>query len=70
MAIYDTRKIKIEQNLSSNLQSVFFNLVKSRILIDFRYYKAMGDLMLFETIWCYKKALCEVIDEDLEFAIV
>ncbi len=70
MAIYDTRKIKIEQNLSSNLQIVFFNLVKSRILIDFRYYKAMGDLMRFETIWCYKRALCEVIDEDLEFAIV
>ncbi len=55
MAIYDTRKIKIELNLSSNFQIVFFKLVKSRILIDFRYYKAMGDLMHFETIRCYKE---------------
>lgn len=45
MAIYDTRKIKIEQDLGSNLQTVFFNLMKSRILIDFRYYKAMGERM-------------------------
>lgn len=69
-AIYDTRKIRIERNSSVNLQIVFLNLVKSRILIDFRYYKAMGDLMSFELIWCYKGVLCEIINESLQFAYV
>ncbi len=35
---------KIEQNMGYSLLAVFFNSVKSRILIDFRYFKAMNDL--------------------------
>nr|BAC82609.1 pol-like protein [Danio rerio] len=69
MAIYDTRKIQIEQNSSGCLKTFFFNLVKSRILIDFQYYKTMGDLMCFEKIWCYKGVLCQICDENLEFMV-
>jgi len=67
-AIYDARKIRIERNSSVNLQNVFLNQVKSRILFNFRFYMAMGDLMSFELIWCYKGALCEIINESLQFA--
>jgi len=35
MAIYTTRKEKIEQNVSSSLVAIFVKLVKSRILIDY-----------------------------------
>lgn len=68
MAIYDTRKKKIEQDTNCVLDIVFFNLIKSRILVDFHYYKAMNDLVSFEMIWCVKGALCEVLDETLCFA--
>lgn len=43
--------------------------MKSRIFIDFQYNKAMGDLMHFEILRCYKRALCEISDENLEFTI-
>lgn len=68
MAIYNTRKHKIEWTKSYNLEAVFFNSVKSRILIDFWYYNAMNDLVSFYLIWCYKGALCEIIDDNLHFA--
>ncbi len=65
MAIYGTRKRKIEQNMSYSLLAVFFNSVKSIILIDFRYFKAMNDLLSFES---YGGALCEVFENNLVFA--
>ncbi len=67
MAIYGTRKRKIEQNMGYGLLAVFFNSVKSRILIDFRYFKAINDLS-FDLIWCYGGALCEVFEKNLVFA--
>ena len=68
MAVYGTRKNKIERNMSYNLLAAFFNSVKSRILIDFRYFKAMEDLLSFDLIWCYGGALCEVVENNLVFA--
>lgn len=44
MAIYVTRKSRIEENVSCALEEVFFNMVKPRIVIVFQYYKAMEDL--------------------------
>jgi len=46
MAIYLSRKKKIEQDV-----------VQSRILIDFYYYKCIGDLFSFENIWSCNDAL-------------
>jgi len=57
MAIYTTRKEKIEQNVSSSLVAIFVKLVKSRILIDYHYY---------EVKWCLK-VLCEIVEEELLF---
>lgn len=54
MAVYGTRKCKIERNMSKNLLPFFFfNSVKSRILIDSRYFKAIDYLLSFELIRCY-----------------
>ncbi len=47
MAIYVTRKEKVDMNINKSLVAVFSKLVKSRILIDFLYYKSIHDLLMF-----------------------
>ncbi len=44
MAIYTTRKEKNEHGDCNDLKAVFTNSVKSRILIDFNYYKVMNEV--------------------------
>ncbi len=56
MAIYITRKEKNEHGVCNDLKAVFTNSVKSRILIDFKYYTFMNDCAKFELIWCLKGA--------------
>lgn len=68
LAVYMSRKKKVEQNLRQNIVAMFSNMVKARILIDFAYYKLMDDLITFEGIWCYNQALCSVFEGDLVFA--
>ncbi len=67
MAIYVTRKEKIDMNINKSLVAVFFKLVKARILIDLFYYKSIHDLLMFETIWCLNGILCEVVEEEMCF---
>ncbi len=67
LAIYVSRKKKVEHNLEQNLVTLFLNMVQTRILIDFKYYKHMDDLVSFEEIWCYNEALCSVVEGDLVF---
>lgn len=67
MAIYMSRKDKIEQNQEFNLVSMFGAMVKSRILIDFRFYKVTSCLAMFEDVWCYGGALCSVVNDNLYF---
>jgi len=69
MAIYLSRRKKIEQDVVQNIVVLFFNLVQSGILIDFYYYKCIGDLFSFENIWSCNDALCAVFEEDLIFTI-
>ncbi len=67
LAIYISRKKKVEQNLEQNVVTLFLNMVQARILIDFKYYKHMDDLDSFEEVWCYNEALCSVFEGDLVF---
>ncbi len=50
LAIYTSRKKKIEQNVNQNIVAVFSNLVKSRVMVDFLYYKSVDDFVIFECI--------------------
>lgn len=63
-----SRKDKIEQNQEFNLVSIFGAMVKSRLLIDFSFYKAISCIAMFEGIWCYERVLCSVVDNDIFFA--
>jgi len=66
LAIYSSRK-KIEQRPGHNVTVFFSTLVKSRVLIDFNFYKSMDDLISFELKWCSKGALCSIFEDELFF---
>ncbi len=63
LAIYIGRKTKVEQNVNQNIVVVFSNLVKSRVMVDFLYYKSIDDFVTFECIWCCNEALCSVFED-------
>lgn len=42
-------------------------LFKSRIPIDFNFYKNAGELIIFGEVWCCEELLCTVIDRELCF---
>jgi hypothetical protein len=69
MAIYISRKNRVEQKCSDDVNVCFLSLIKSRVFIDFRYYKTMRDLSTFELIWCGHGALCTVCEGDLFFSL-
>ncbi len=69
LAIYIGRKTKVEQNVNQNIVVVFSNLVKSRVMVDFLYYKSIDDFVTFECIWCCNEALCSVFEGELIFTL-
>ncbi|KAL2078927.1 hypothetical protein ACEWY4_024671 [Coilia grayii] len=68
MAVYISRKRKVEQGLNVDVLMVFFTLVRCRILIDFNFYKSMKTLDVFVDRWCYNNVLCTVENDKLQFA--
>lgn len=67
LAVYMTRKNKIEGREGQHVVIVFKNLVKARLMIDFKFYKMMNDLESFLQKWCFNEAICTVIEEMLIF---
>ncbi len=68
LAIYMSRKNMVER-LSGEDVILFLNLMKSRVLIDFCFYKSTKDLLTFEMKWCGNGALCSVVEDDLFFSL-
>ncbi len=58
LAVYMSRKNKIEMGSDQDINAMFLATVKSRILIDFHFYSSMDDLITFEMKWCENEALC------------
>lgn len=69
MAIYVSRKNRIEQKPCQSVSDVFLAFITSRVWIDLKLYKAMDDLTTFEMIWCNKGALCSISEGDLFFSL-
>jgi len=69
LAIYISRKNKIEQQPGQSINEVFLRLVRSRVLIDFNFYKTMQDLSTFKMVWCSYGALCVVSEDELVFCL-
>ncbi len=60
LAIYMSRKNKIEMGSDQDINAMFLATVKSRILIDFHFYSSMDDLITFEMKWCEMR-LCALL---------
>ena len=61
-------KIKLSKCLVMILEWIFLILVRSRIWIDFRFYKAMKDLEPFKEVCSYNSVLCVVGDDSLHIS--
>ena len=65
MAVYITRKRKVEQDIHIEPLPVSVNMIRSRLLIDFSFYKAASDLDSFNDLWCFQDVLCSVTSHEL-----
>ena len=65
MAVYITRKRKVEQDIHIEPVPVCINMIRSRLLVDFSFYKAAGDLDSFHDLWCFQDVLCSVTSREL-----
>ncbi len=63
LAVYISRKNKIEGGEGQHVLIVFKNLVKSRVMLDFKVYKMMNDLESFCINGVFKGAICSVVEE-------
>lgn len=70
MAVYVTRRKKVEESLNIDVVPVFIGMVKSRLLVDFSFYKAFHDLEKFQGMWGYGGVLCTVKNTQLCFGKV
>lgn len=69
MAIYVSRKNRIENISGQDVMMVFSNVIKSRVITDFNFFKAMNDLSSFGMKWCCREVLCSVCEGTLSFAM-
>jgi len=70
MAVYMSRRNKVEGSTDDDAVFVFIKMLKSRIRIDFNYYSLMNDLGKFANIWCHKDVLCSIVENNLIFKSV
>ena len=68
MAVYISRKNKIEQDSDNDVLTVLFRLLRSRVQMEFKFYNSLSNLADFESVWCYKGAVCSVTNGELVFA--
>ena len=68
MAIYISRRNKVEDKAGQEASSVWRCNVRCRLRMEFCFYKMIGDLDTFKNIWCYEDILCSVVDDKLIFA--
>lgn len=60
----------MENRCGQDITSLFKAFVKSRIVVEFKYNKAMKDMETFRLQWCYNSIFCTVVEEDLFFDLV
>ncbi|KAK0145749.1 Transposon TX1 uncharacterized protein [Merluccius polli] len=68
MAVYLSRKRKLEESLDCDAKTILIRMIKSSLMVDFNYYSLMKDLVSFEKVWCVADCLCSVKEEKLLFA--
>lgn len=70
MAVYVSRRRKVEEGETISPVPVCVGLIRSRISLDFSFYRSSGDLDSFRDMWCYQSVLCDASEDDLSFGSV
>ena len=68
LAVYNSRRNKVESRSGYGVLPLFLALVKSRIVFEFKFYKTMNNLEVFESEWCYNNVFCTVVEGELVLA--
>lgn len=67
LVIYISSKNKIESKTGQEVLLMFKEFVKARILVDYKFYKAMNNCEFFLDQWCYNVTLCTLSEDNLIF---
>ena len=70
MAIYLSRKARVENGEGQEARAVWLCNVRARLWLEFRFYRHIGDLDAFKQRWCFDGIVCSIVEEDLVFAQV
>ena len=65
MAVYVSRRKKVEGGENISPVCVCVGLIRSRIRLDFSFHKICGDLDSFRNMWCFQSVLCKVEGDGL-----
>ncbi|XP_068592641.1 transposon TX1 uncharacterized 149 kDa protein isoform X2 [Cebidichthys violaceus] len=68
LAIYTSRKRKVEQGVGQEAAAVWKTNLRSRLRLEFGFYRQVSDLESFKERWCFKNTLCEVLNDQLSFS--
>lgn len=68
MAIYLSRKTMVERGDAQDTVAMVRGMIKARVMVEFRYYKAMRTLEVFKSVWGHRGAVCSVEEGELLFA--
>lgn len=68
MAVYVSRKKKVDDSAGIDVKLLFTRMVKARMMIDFNYYKEMKDVDQFSVIWAHGDVLCSVKENQFIFS--
>lgn len=70
LAIWLSRKHALIDSGSTDVVSILKGLLKSRIKIEFMYYKLVNDMKMFKGKWAVNHCICDVdVDDCLQFYI-
>ncbi len=70
MAIYISRRNKIDGSLDCDASTLFVRMIKARLKVDFDFYKSTNNVEELISIWCYKDVLCSIVDNMLCLVVV
>lgn len=68
LAVYVSRKNKMENRAGQEAASVWCCNVRCRLRLEFSFYKMINDLDSFKNILCHRNILCTVVKDELQFA--
>ena len=68
MAVYISRRNKVEEREGHNAHTVFLCNIRARVWLEFQFYRTIEDVDAFKQRWCYGGFICSVVNNVLIFA--